>query len=122
VMGGIGEVLAGEETPRRAAVLVFPAVHSPTRDVFARLGLGPGEGLDRPHASGNDLTDAAIAGAPAIRAALEALGGQDAEGPRMSGSGSACFGFFADPASAGVAARRISAARPGWWVTATMIG
>ena len=36
--------------------------------------------------------------------------------PRMSGSGSTCFGIFADAETAQSAARIIAAAEPNWWV------
>lgn len=40
---------------------------------------------------------------------------------RMSGSGSTCFGIFADEQSARMAAKAIAAAEPSWWVRATRI-
>jgi 4-diphosphocytidyl-2-C-methyl-D-erythritol kinase len=36
----------------------------------------------------------------------------------MSGSGSACFGLYAEAAAAEAAAAKIGAAHPGWWVRA----
>jgi 4-diphosphocytidyl-2-C-methyl-D-erythritol kinase len=36
----------------------------------------------------------------------------------MSGSGASCFGLFETGPQAIAAAKRIGAARPGWWVAA----
>lgn len=67
----------------------------------------------------NDLQPPALTLAPAIGEALSMLGQMGAALSRMSGSGATCFGIFAGPAEAQKAAAAISAARPGWWVTAT---
>jgi 4-diphosphocytidyl-2-C-methyl-D-erythritol kinase len=71
----------------------------------------------------NDLEPAAIKLQPAIARVLAAL--RDEPGcalARMSGSGATCFGLFASSRAAAAAARRISAARPRWWVKATVLG
>ncbi len=41
---------------------------------------------------------------------------------RMTGSGSACFGLFAEEETAAAAAQKISATHPHWWVRATALG
>jgi 4-diphosphocytidyl-2-C-methyl-D-erythritol kinase len=130
LMAGIGDRL----TPvtglaRRFAVLVFPGLPTPTRDVFVRLGLPPGgsraddrrDPLDVA-ATGNDLTEAALAVQPAIGPALSALERTRPDLARLSGSGSCCFGLYPDCGAAAAAARRIAAAHPDWWVKATVLG
>ncbi len=70
----------------------------------------------------NDLCDSAIALEPSIRTVLEVLtllpGCLLA---RMSGSGAACFGLFADKAAAMAAVRTLQNSRPNWWSTAAKI-
>jgi 4-diphosphocytidyl-2-C-methyl-D-erythritol kinase len=70
----------------------------------------------------NDLTAAAIGLLPAIADVLAAL---ELQAPcllaRLSGSGATCFGLFAERGEAREAAAAISAARPDWWVVATML-
>jgi 4-diphosphocytidyl-2-C-methyl-D-erythritol kinase len=41
---------------------------------------------------------------------------------RMSGSGSACFGLFADGEAAATAAEQVAAVQPSWWVRAGTLG
>ena len=56
---------------------------------------------------------------PVIGDVLQALGdAQGAQLARMSGSGATCFALFASAADAQAAAKKIAAARPGWWVHA----
>lgn len=71
----------------------------------------------------NDLEDAALRLAPAIGEALARL--RATEGcliARMSGSGSGCFGLYADIAGAGAAAADLRRANPGWWIGAALAG
>jgi 4-diphosphocytidyl-2-C-methyl-D-erythritol kinase len=140
-MRGIGEVLSGPMAiPKLAAVLVNPGVAVPTKDVFAILGLPRGERGKRAvqakalprsrdglieYLGGrhNDLEPAAIKLQPVIGRVLEEL--REAPGcllARMSGSGATCFGLFASPRAAASAARKLSAAHPRWWVSATTFG
>ncbi|MEA2981931.1 MAG: 4-diphosphocytidyl-2-C-methyl-D-erythritol kinase [Alphaproteobacteria bacterium] len=140
-MRGIGDVLSAPlAIPELAAVLVNPGVAVPTKDVFAVLGFRPGQASARAgraralprdrdglieYLAGerNDLEPAAIKLQPAIARVLAAL--RDEPGcalARMSGSGATCFGLFASSRAAAAAARRISAARPRWWVKATVLG
>lgn len=141
IMRGIGEKLADPlPLPPLHAVIVGPGFPLATREVFAAVGLKPGEqrgeataALDVPSerealiamlaAHGNDLEAAAIRLAPAVAdliAALRALPG--CRLARMSGSGSACFALFTGARAAAAAARSLSAAHPGWWVQASALG
>src|SRR5262249_14282645 len=142
VMRGIGELLSAPlDLPALPAVLVNPRVPVPTRDVFARLGLAPGErrgevseidagslkdraALIRYLASQpNDLEPPARSLSPVISAALAALPGCDGcRFTRMSGSGATCFGLFDTDAAAAAAAQRVSGAHPEWWVAPTVFG
>jgi len=140
-MRGIGEILSPPLTlPRLAAVLVNPGVAVPTADVFALLGLKPGQNCaparrqrPLPHdhkalveflATGrNDLEPAAMTLQPVIGDVLAALRRQKGcELARMSGSGATCFGLFASSRAAAAAARRLAKAQPHWWVKATALG
>lgn len=132
-LAGIGERIApAGALPRLGIVLVNPLRALPTPAVFAARR-GAFSALDRPAAlpaagdallallrrRRNDLTDAAIGILPEIAAILEALAAE--EGillSRMSGSGATCFALCADARTAGRVARRLAAARPGWWVRA----
>lgn len=134
---GVGEVLqAVPPLPPHALLLVHPGRPLLTAQVFGRFRLAedprPGpmpaawprsfmEMLDMARARRNDLTAAAIAALPAVGEVLAALAGQPGCGlARMSGSGSACFGLFADLATARAAEARLRLAQPGWWVQATL--
>jgi 4-diphosphocytidyl-2-C-methyl-D-erythritol kinase len=139
-MRGIGEMLSPPlALPKLAAVLVNPGVAVATKDVFAALGLKPGQCYRRPlrqrplprHrkaliavlASGrNDLEPAAIKLQPVIGRVLAALSRQPGcELARMSGSGATCFALFGSSRVAAVAARSLAKAHPRWWVRATLL-
>lgn len=129
---GIGDILRpSPELPAFSFVLVNPRVELATASVFAALRTRTGTGL-LPSFRGtsahdfalwldqlsNDLEAPATQLAPVItrvRAALTAIDGCLLS--RMSGSGATCFGLFADDAAAQEAARSLSLAHPGWWVT-----
>ena len=133
-MRGIGDELDRVPgVPALPLVLVNPGVHLPTPEVFRAL-TGKGNtamrALPRSSSSAdflswlaaqrNDLEAPAIATAPAIRNALQALGGTaGCRLARMSGSGATCFGIYDSDDAARGAAARIFAAHPGWWVQAT---
>ncbi len=71
----------------------------------------------------NDLEAPALQIAPEIGAALGGLRATDGcLVARMSGSGSACFGLYAERAEAEAAAARLAAAQPDWWVRAATGG
>ena len=70
----------------------------------------------------NGLTAATRKLTPVVSDVLARIGIEDgALLSRMSGSGSTCFGLFADQASAVAAASRIAAAQPDWWVVPTTL-
>ena len=137
IMRGVGDLLSDPYgLPALPAVLVNPGVPLATREVFAGFFGAPGSkkylanvpitfdgmiGFLNEH--GNDLTQAAIACAPAITdvlMALRALPGVQLV--RMSGSGPTCFGLFRSPGEADAAARRLKIERKEWWVCATVLG
>ena len=142
VMRGIGDILSPPlALPALPAVMVNPGVPVPTKDVFARLGLAPGDQRGDPSAinpvelqdrnaliaylgsQSNDLEAPAVALQPVIAEVLAVLARQDGcLLARMSGSGATCFGIFATPEAAGAARGSVRAAQPSWWVEATMFG
>lgn len=133
VARGIGERIESvERLPSLPLVVVNPGVPVATSDVFRRLArrdnapLPPLPGRRDPAtlagwlaAARNDLETPAVEVAPMIAEALAAIRAGGAALARMSGSGATCFGLFPTQADAAGAARRISRARPGWWVVAT---
>jgi 4-diphosphocytidyl-2-C-methyl-D-erythritol kinase len=140
-MRGVGEILSAPlAIPELPAVLVNPGVAVPTRDVFALLGLDCGGTRKRMRRGAalpasrdglieflagerNDLEPAAVELQPVIARVLATL--RNAVGcgvARMSGSGATCFGLFASPRAAAVAARNIAAAHPRWWIKPTVVG
>lgn len=133
---GQGRTLSWTGAPQLPMVLVWPSRPVSTAAVFAALGSAsnaPLSGFD-PGQLGdvgsvveylrqtrNDLTGPAIAIEPAISDVLDTL--DACPGcllSRMSGSGSTCFGLFADRAGADAAAAAISKDRPAWWVRSTV--
>jgi 4-diphosphocytidyl-2-C-methyl-D-erythritol kinase len=141
LMRGIGDVLTAPlALPPLSAVLVNPGVAVATNEVFAALGLGPGQartaGLDSTviptqhdallaflGEQANDLEPAAISLEPAIADVLAALRARPGcRLARMSGSGATCFALFGSPREATAAARAVETAHPDWWVRATMLG
>jgi 4-diphosphocytidyl-2-C-methyl-D-erythritol kinase len=141
MMLGAGETVGAPlELAPLPAVLVNPGVAVPTRAVFQRLGLQPGERAGvAPHPAlperadrealwrllgkcRNDLEPAALTEAPAIRDVLALIGAaRGCKLARMSGSGATCFGLFISPRAAARAAAAIRAAHPQWWVSAAML-
>ena len=132
---GIGERIEPVHSwPALPLVLVWPGVLIATVAVFASLTRRDGSPLPQPWPADapavlarwlrtcrNDLQEPAGALAPEIGDTLDAL--QATQGcliARMSGSGSGCFGLYADRAAAEAAAIALRKARPGWWVTATL--
>ena len=142
VMRGIGDVLSQPlDLPPLPAVLVNPGVAVPTKDVFGKLGLAPGERRgdvseidggrlqDRAallaylDSQPNDLEAPAIALQPVIADVLKRLARQ--HGcllARMSGSGATCFGLFETEAAAAAAAQSLASSHPPWWVAPTTFG
>jgi len=100
-------------------LLVNPGVPLSTAAVFRAW-----DGVDRGplgdwEAGRNDLEAPAIGLVPEIAEVLDSLAG--ARVARMSGSGATCFGLYENEAGRDAAAARISAARPGWWVSQTRL-
>jgi 4-diphosphocytidyl-2-C-methyl-D-erythritol kinase len=141
LMRGIGDVLTGPlALPPLPAVLVNPGVAVATRDVFAALGLAPGQARAAAQDSiaiptrhpdllaflaeqANDLEPAAISLQPMIADALATLRARrGCRLARMSGSGATCFALFGSSREATAAAGALETAHPDWWVRATMLG
>jgi 4-diphosphocytidyl-2-C-methyl-D-erythritol kinase len=141
VMRGIGDLLTAPlALPPLPAVLVNPGVAVATRDVFAALGLAPGQTrMAAPGATpiptqdaallaflaeqANDLESPAISLQPVIADALAALRARPGcRLARMSGSGATCFALFGSTDEATAAARALETAHPDWWVRATTLG
>ena len=71
----------------------------------------------------NDLQAPAISAVPEIAGVLDTLQAlPDAQLTRMSGSGATCFALFETGDAARRAEAQLSAARPDWWIRATMLG
>lgn len=136
IMQGVGERLSAPVAlPELPAVLVNPGVPLATRAVFATFAgsqgsTSPLKNLPRTRDDmiefltrhGNDLTQAAIACAPAVSDALIALRALPGiQLARMSGSGPTCFALFRSSGEAQAAARRLAAEHKNWWVRATML-
>jgi 4-diphosphocytidyl-2-C-methyl-D-erythritol kinase len=142
IMRGVGEALGRPlALPALPAVLAGPGFPLATKDVFAALGLKPGERtgagalndaavpterealLRFLEAHPNDLEAPALRLAPPIGDLLVGLRGEPGcRLARMSGSGTTCFGLFDTQSDAEIAANRLSAAHPTWWVEATTLG
>lgn len=137
MMTGIGEqIVAQPALPPFWLVLVNPGVALATKDVFAALAgqFGPSMPLERRpdsaadlaillRARRNDLEAPARFLAPEIDPVLAALKAQNGcLLARLSGSGTTCFGLFAEKRDADFAARNLSRAYPKWWTTATAAG
>jgi 4-diphosphocytidyl-2-C-methyl-D-erythritol kinase len=71
----------------------------------------------------NDLEKPAIRLQPVIAEVLAALSAMPGcLLARMSGSGATCFALFETPRAASLAARKLRAQHPAWWVRATVLG
>ena len=139
LMWGMGENIAPvPHLPQVQAVIVNPRLPLSTADVFRELGAAPAATSMQPpvpsgllqlndllgymQARGNDLERPAARLLPAIGEIKAALAAQPGcLLAAMSGSGPTCFGIFADPAHARLAADHIGGAHGGWWVKATML-
>lgn len=133
---GIGEVITplAKLAPLHA-LLVNPRQHVATPQVFrallrkenAPLPSLP-QRLDDPAllmdwllAQRNDLQAPAIAAAPVIADVLAAITFTGAQLVRMSGSGATCFGLYETVHAAQIAAQRLRAQYPTWWVAPCQI-
>lgn len=136
-MRGIGERLAPVPAlPALPALLVNPGIGVSTPEVFSALsradnppmpdipaGLADAASLARwLGGQRNDLEPPACRIAPVIGEVLDRL--RAMPGcllARMSGSGATCFGLFPDSVAAGLAAGRLRAVRPNWWIVPCML-
>jgi 4-diphosphocytidyl-2-C-methyl-D-erythritol kinase len=130
-LSGIGEVIepVNGMAPLHV-VLANPGVPVTTAEVYAGLGLEPGEPgyppMEFPFAfatSRNDLTPPAVRLVPAIGEVLEQL--KELPGvnfARMSGSGGTCFAVFDDRHAAEAAATVLGSNHHDWWVRAAVLG
>jgi 4-diphosphocytidyl-2-C-methyl-D-erythritol kinase len=139
VMGGIGDILSSPlEVPPVPTVLANPGVMVATKDVFKSLRLrstsisvgspvvprakAVSDFIGALASFSNDLEAPAIELAPVIADVLAALRSSPGCGlARMSGSGATCFGLFERARSAAVAAAKLRAEHPSWWVRATAL-
>jgi 4-diphosphocytidyl-2-C-methyl-D-erythritol kinase len=132
---GIGEEIEPlRGWPALPLVLVWPGRAVSTADVFWTLTRRDNPPLGEPPkgstldtvaaylaAARNDLELTALAIAPEIGEVLARL--RATPGcllARMSGSGSACFGLYADMHDAKAGAKQLRSERPDWWITATV--
>lgn len=137
-MEGIGDELTPlPHLPALPLVLAYPNAPLWTPDVYAamaekpfagrlsdmpRMGADAAQWLDWLNGTGNDLELGARELSPHIAPMVDALA--QADGctlARMSGSGSACFGIFADMDAAQAATQKLRSAQPEWWVCASRI-
>ena len=136
---GRGDGLTPEpRLPPLHAVLVNPGAPSPTGAVYRAYDQGVPHEADRPSSPAdwsvetvidwlagqrNDLQDPAVNLEPLIGEALAAVAATPGVAlARMSGSGATVFGLCFDAETAAMAAARLSAWRPGWWVRACVLG
>jgi 4-diphosphocytidyl-2-C-methyl-D-erythritol kinase len=144
-MTGVGETLLPLSLPKIPCVLVNPRIPVATRDVFAALGVRPGDLLvgvtdvlravawpeegssvedwvEALAASSNDLEEPANRIQPVIGKVISALNATNGVWlARMSGSGATCFGVYENTAEAGRAAEKIRRDHPTWWVHAGVL-
>ncbi len=138
VMRGTGDRLARPVAlPRLAAVLVNPGLALSTATVFGRFDRRKPTPQRRwPRrvptavpafrrymgATRNDLEPVAATLVPGIAQVLAALRAQrGCTLARMTGSGATCFGLFASPRVAVLAARKIAAQHRKWWVRPVLL-
>jgi 4-diphosphocytidyl-2-C-methyl-D-erythritol kinase len=114
--------------PRTPIVIVRPPCGVATADAYGWFSAGRPSRAARPQRMvvpwsplplvvENDLERAVLPRVPLVAQAHSRLRRAGATAVLMSGSGSAVFGIFPDPAAARAAVRRL--ARPGWFVRAT---
>lgn len=128
---GVGDIITqAPALPALSILLVWPARHSATKDVFALRNKGFSSAVHMPESfgntqqfitfltsTGNDLKDAASTLSPEIDEAEQMVRKQaGCLLSRMSGSGSAVAGLFETADACRRAAAAIQAVRPLWWV------
>lgn len=126
IMRGTGTDLdppAGAFAPR-PVLLVNPGVPVPTGAVFRALAAGPVPAADAARIETdpddrNDLEAAACRVAPEIAPVLTLLRRlPGVTAARLSGSGATCFALFETGDARDLAARRVGAEHPDWWLHA----
>jgi 4-diphosphocytidyl-2-C-methyl-D-erythritol kinase len=145
MMRGAGERVTPTPLPRLPCVLINPGVPVPTKDIFAAIGLKPGDTFAPPVGKSNDvvwpssstaqsdwlvaiargrndLEQVAVKIQPIIAEVLSLL--REAQGctlARMSGSGATCVGLFDSDKSAASAAAALKDVHPTWWIEASAL-
>jgi len=134
---GIGDVFEPVDgLPELSVVLAHPSKSCGTIDVFRAFEGDFRELVALPPAlknrddlmqllrrCDNDLLGAAMRVVPEIENVLQAIYGQEnCYLARMSGSGSCCFGVFANENDAANAAESLREANPDWWVMPASLG
>ena len=132
LMRGSGEVFEPAPGPKFETVLANPGVAVSTAEVyrtFDALGLGGAFARERAFSwrdvgvIGNDLEAPALAVAPEIAAARDALiGGDGVSHVALSGSGATWFALMQSQAHALALADALARAHPAWWVRAVTLG
>jgi len=141
IMRGRGDKLSVlDDLPALDAVLVNPGIPLAAGDVYSALEApllkddfvadnavvsfaSASELLKHISNIGNDLQQPAMKLAPEVGTAISALSKLDGCAvAQMSGSGSTCFGIFANAGHAAGARDRLRAAHPDWWVVSTRLG
>ncbi|MGY3621324.1 4-(cytidine 5'-diphospho)-2-C-methyl-D-erythritol kinase [Bradyrhizobium sp. USDA 10063] len=140
-MTGVGETLMPLNLPKMPCVMVNPRIPVATKDVFAELGLRPGdllvgatdvvlqgpswpeqggsleEWVEALAGSSNDLEAPAVRIQPVIGEVIAALNATNGAWlARMSGSGATCFAIYENTADAQRAAEKLRREHPLWWV------
>lgn len=138
IMQGTGEILMpAPDLPELPVVLVWPNQPISTQAVFTSLELNAFSApaklqphydsimtlcVDLGSKTSNDLTKAACTALPLIDTVLAAITDTaDCLLARMSGSGSSCFGIYADEDAATAALEKIKMSHPDWWVKAGIL-
>lgn len=126
-VGGRGERVVAAAVPPLDLVLVYPGAEVSAGAAFGwwavdRVDVPPPDEealrAGRRVPLHNALEPAVAARVPAVRDALAELRALGMGPVAMSGSGSTCFAWAADAASASRAARDLGQRRPEWWVRA----
>jgi 4-diphosphocytidyl-2-C-methyl-D-erythritol kinase len=122
-VGGRGERLTPLPVVARPLLLVTPPVAVSPAEAFAWWGSAgsdvPPPDWDHPV---NALQGPVAARVPLVRAALQALAAVGASKVAMSGSGSTCFAFAPDHATALAWGAAIARAQPTFWLRAASFG
>jgi 4-diphosphocytidyl-2-C-methyl-D-erythritol kinase len=122
VMVATGEVFRALELSRPAAKVAGLPISSGPQDTWVGWGSGLAALVAGLASVGNDLEKPAIRLRPVIADVLQALATlPGCRLARMSGSGASCFGLFATAREAGLAARRLRAEQPTWWIRTTTL-